>query len=177
MTADAPDAGPELDALIAERLFGRTGIGYYGPPADPAEEWLHEKSVRYDTEEEAIAADRRYYDACYPDEESRRGRPTPEEMGAMLCYWEDGWGPLAIDEYSTSGDGMLLVVERMRELGYTVLLVHRTDGSLRRDSYEFDCSFTDWNTPPYADYYAKAPTAPLAVARAALRAMEQTHVQ
>lgn len=106
---DTMEAGPAMDALVEERVFGRTGLGYYGPP--DSGKWSHKESKRFDTPEEAKEAYRRHYE--------RQGCPCghqhPDDFAPMLCYWTDDWGPLAAGEYFTDPADDYLVLQAARE--------------------------------------------------------------
>lgn len=158
------DAGPEMDAEVARVIFGHTeGIGYYGPPVDPNEPWAHEKSVRYDTYDEAKAAYAAYVAGRVALGHSQRGRATVDEMDFTLCYWQHGWGPLSICNYSTWIAAAWKVIEKMRARGYSTRIAicgHECNGK------EFTVEFFDENDG--RQWRASEATMPLAICRAAL---------
>jgi len=82
------DAGPDIDALIAE-IMGQKDVGWYAP-YDSSGLHLHYK--RYPTRQEAYEAYARYWDNWL-----KEGN-TVEDV--HLCSWRDGWGPIFVDEYS-----------------------------------------------------------------------------
>ena len=89
-------AGPELDALVAEKVFQLPGIGHYGPTKRHGS---HLDQKRCDTHEEAMALYREFWP------EDREGVcATWKDINATLNYWKDGWGTLLIPDYSTDID-------------------------------------------------------------------------
>jgi len=143
--ANDMDAGSDLDRLIAERLFGWTGLGYYGPPEDGSP-WLHKQSVRYDTPEEAEASYLRLYG------------PTKDNLGlGQLCHWKEDWGPLAVPDWSTDTYDALSLLD-----DWQVYEIHRYDEMYAVVLYE----------PPDKDLAAGAyaETLALAICRARLKA-------
>jgi len=91
------EAGREFDKWIAEKVFGLTGLGYYGPPDD--EPFMHDRSVRHDTAAQANASYADYWDKYHSD--NPHGFRDRDCWDADLCHWKDGWGPLLVDSYST----------------------------------------------------------------------------
>jgi len=75
-----------LQREIAENVFGWTGLGWYGPPAEG--DWHHTASVLFATYEEAREA----YKTRFPDRE--------DYGGSYMCRWKEGWGPLMLPEWA-----------------------------------------------------------------------------
>jgi hypothetical protein len=108
--------------------------------------------------------------------------PDPEEPGVLdlvdpdgvLLGWqnpnEDWRYTDELPRYSTTGDGMLLVVEAMRVRGWEYG-IHASD--IGQHKAEFSTSGADRNRP-FGFAFAWADTAPLAVALAACRALGVT---
>lgn len=166
----AMPAGRELDRLLAEWLFARTGVGYYGPPADPAEEWSHDKSVRHDTPEQAVAAYRVYHDARHGPA-GRPGYMKPKDFEPSLCYWQDGWGPRLVDEYSE------YIKDTMDALCAALNLSEIPPGNfaVKGRGVEYECELTLTGLGVFS---ATGDTIALAVARACLLAtLEVPHGQ
>ena len=89
-----------LDALVAEKVFGYTGIGYYSPPAEGA--WTHNNSIRHDSKEEADAVTAARF-------------PGRDDLESDLCHWKDGWGPLAVPNYTDDPRDDYEVLRHIRE--------------------------------------------------------------
>lgn len=87
----------EMDALVAEKVFGYTGIGYYGPPESG--DWTHLRSRWFATKAEADAAYASYHDEKHGTH--IRGIVDRDDWDSNLCYWKDGWGPRRVGEYSS----------------------------------------------------------------------------
>lgn len=161
----------DLDTEIARRVFeiDVKDVGYYGPPVDPTQSWIHVKSVRYDTPEEAHAAYLAYQHARIEAGESQHGKMDADSFWPEACHWKDGWGPLWLGDYSA--DIMLAweVVEKMWERGF-----HFFD----LEQYELD-GWPSWvvligrshKLGPVCS--AEESTAPLAICRAAIAALTE----
>ncbi len=92
------EAGPELDALIAEKVMGFPGpTGYWGPNKPKG------THLDYDF----FGMDQDASQAAYMLHWGRKGT-----IG--LCRWKEGWGPLCVDEYSTDISAAWEVVEKIR---------------------------------------------------------------
>lgn len=138
---DTLQAGHGFDRLIAERLFGYTGLGYYGPPEDGSP-WHHDQSVRHDTPEAAEAS----YLRLHP--------PTKDNLGFWtLCYWQEEWGPLAVPDWSTSTRDALHLLDDWQDYD-----IKRRNGYFAVVLYE-----------PSREYCARAETLALAICRARLK--------
>lgn len=100
----------ELDAKVAEKVFG-LNVGYYGPPSDG--KWNHIESIRHDTQEQAKAAYAIYWDKFH--KENPIGVIGRDELETGPCTWVDGWGPLAVPDYTTDPFDDYLVLKHVRE--------------------------------------------------------------
>lgn len=90
----------ELDAKVAEKVFGYTGIGYYGPPAEG--NWAHLSSRCFARQEDAEAAAVARF-------------PHMEGHNIDLCYWKEDWGPLFVPYYTKSASDDYQVLKHVRE--------------------------------------------------------------
>jgi len=144
-------AGRELDALVAKKVMGLHGIGYYGPNKSHG---FHRDYDRFDTNDEALAAYKKYWpeDSWHEDED-------------CLHHWKDDWGPLCLYEYSTDIFYAWLVVEKMQEDGWY--------WGIGYDYGELVAGFyTARDSEGEVDpYFVQAKTAPLAICLAALKAV------
>ena len=83
---DSMVAGRDLDALVAGKVFGFTGLGYYGPPLAP-KFFDHISSRRFGTAEEANIAFDEYCDAMPCDSRNgcvERGDWDADRAGVLL---------------------------------------------------------------------------------------------
>jgi hypothetical protein len=95
---------------------GRTGYGYYGPPDEG--KWMHEKSVRHDTQKEAQESYRKYWEKYHKDEP--QGYMDPDDDSYSLCYWGENWGPLAVPEYNDNFFETDTLLKYLNSKGITV---------------------------------------------------------
>lgn len=116
--------GRNLDKIIEEIIFRRKGLGYYGPPVDFSF-WEHIKSVKYDSYEEAKEAYKNYWEVIHKDKP--QGYIGKDEFDADLCYWQDGWGPRHVLEYSSYLTDAWHIVDKIRERFSNVSL-HGSNG-------------------------------------------------
>ena len=98
-----------LNALIGAKVFGFTAIGYYGPPRQNETVWEHDNTVLYPTKAEA---EQRYHDYIVAKYGGLRG-PIDADDEASLCYWKEGYGPIALPEYCTHIADAWKVVEKL----------------------------------------------------------------
>ena len=156
------EAGRELDALVAERVFGHKGLGYYGPSLDGST-WEHGKSVWYATKREAQDCYRRYWEMKHKD--NPRGYMDPDDEDAFyLLRWEDGWGPLSVPEYSTSIAAAWEVVEKLA----TTELYKGHDITICGHIGKWSVDFASDDAK---NYTVDAASLPLAICLAALKAV------
>lgn len=111
------EAGPALDGLLAQVAFGQT-VETMGGSIDP------ESGYFFVCEACQYAVGSAEYRARMDELEwdgPRSYRFDHEHQEERPCYLDaphDHWA--AVPAYSTTGDGMLLVIERMRALGWSV---------------------------------------------------------
>lgn len=150
------EAGRELDALVAEKIFGFTRIGYYGPNK------AHGMHQDYDFFGWDAAAAEAAYVKYWGEDEDRHP--------VSLCHWRDDWGPLVVGEYSTYIGEAWEVVEKMREYPVGVRTL-----TLRAYSYSRTyAAFCDVNLLEDDERWSEANgehATPLAICRAALKAL------
>lgn len=152
-------AGRDLDSLVAERIMGLSGLGYYGPPMD--EPFFHERYIRFDTAEEANASYAVYWDKHHA--QNPKGYVERDDWDSDLCWWEKGWGPRHCDEYSSDIRDVWQVVDHMAGQG-----IHLVLEDWRRTHKLWAALF---DLPDGHDTgQVIAETAPLAICRAALMA-------
>lgn len=144
-------AGPALNALVAEKVFGFHGCGYYGPTKPHG---MHQDYKRYDTPAEALIAYNEHWQHHEQDEED-----------IWHCHWEDGWGPRMVPDYSDDIVAAWQVMEKMRADGFSTEVLGHPDRGFHSSIYE-------GRGHNRRSGYATADTAPLAICRAALNAME-----
>jgi len=113
MTRDeilAMEPGPEMDALVAEKVMGAKEPGWYGPIDRSG---LHLHYQRYPTRQAAHEAYARYWDSPKTGYCNwlREGK-TPEDID--LCSWRDGWGPVFVGNFSTDITAAMEALGRFR---------------------------------------------------------------
>jgi len=149
MMSDELQAGRELDALVAERIFG----------------WMRVQPPKHD------------FDGPLPGQGEVLASPTAVPM---IESGEYAWPPKGIipftfflpsQGWSTDISAAWQVIERMAARGLWLTLLTPYDAT---DGYH--ATFTPHGRPQWCDAVARAQaaTAPLAICRAALRAVEQT---
>ena len=107
--------GVRLNALVEEQVFGHTGIGYYGPPAEAP--WTHVRSVWHESYEEARTAYRAYHTRVHGS--GARGIVDPDEFDPALCWWQDGWGSRTVGDYSEDIAEAWIVVSHVQRWNYS----------------------------------------------------------
>lgn len=135
------EAGPALDALVAERVMGLE-VAWFDSARDLI--WLEEVDafVQRDAGVARLAG-------------TRYALPFSRDLH-IVGRW------LRVVAYSTTGDGMLLVIERMRALGWWWELAKATDGAAVEAVFSLGATY----------WHRSADTLPHAVALAALAALE-----
>ena len=101
--------------------------------------------------------------------------PINQDPEYLYQVVPDGSGYIKVypPPYSTDIAAAWLVVEKMQELGYPVLRL--SSGDSLGDKWQFHCSDA-WRQVSHEedkDFFANADTAPLAICRAALKALDR----
>lgn len=161
MSERPPEAGRELDAMVAERVMG--------------EACAHD--VQYMTREEIVADNRREFREEYgqdapPSWEGNTWEGTDYEPKLCVKCGKTGLGGrigIQCPPYSTQITAAWLVVERMRADGFSVSVSvdERTDV---KHPYACEIAKASWRGSEYED----AVSAPLAICLAALSARRST---
>lgn len=156
--------GRELDAVIADRVFGYAGIGYYGPTKPHG---CHQDYALM-SKEEAEAAYLEHWKGDCPGTH----RWDPERDAVDILHWREGWGPLYIPDWSEDIDAAWELVERLREGGWEMNL------SVNSQTFEpWDCRLFVMDArmgAPKHRVIAHGATGAESIARAALKALEAT---
>ena len=135
------------DALVAERVFEQKGLGYYGPPDEGP--FTHDRSTWHATKEEADASYAAHWDRTHQADSF--GFVGRDDWDAELCWWKDGWGPIACPDYSTDAADDCAVLVRVREtwgssrqVAFAVMLKSIWNG---RDGHPFELYYRpgDWS--------------------------------
>lgn len=103
----AMDSGDEINDLIAQYIFDRKGVGYYGPTKSPT---MHLDYALMPSKEAARAAYIEHW-------KGGPGKCSGEDATIDLCYWQDGHGPVFVGEYSESMDCAFTVEAEIEQRG------------------------------------------------------------
>jgi len=119
------DAGRELDKLVAEKVMGFLGVGYYGPTKSNGG---HLDQEKFDTWEEALEAYRKFWPkATVKDHVENRD----EEF--HLSRWKEGWGTLNLDHYSTD---ITAAISALEHHGWNWAITFSVSGGYRVDVWD-----------------------------------------
>ena len=158
---DDPQAGPELDALIAEKVMGLNVLGMAN--VKPDDECCSLLITLNETDEQRpVALDSDPEFACVCD----RSNPLAIVLGHnFLCR-----ALTLVPEYSTDPAAALAVVERLAKSGWSV---QWNGPPFSRGPHDVRFSYFGDDPTVHDRGSAEANTLPLAICRAALRAVEQ----
>lgn len=176
---DKMPAGAELDALVAKRLFGWRWMSYVGVPIKGTPGYPKKCRVRDFMSPKRMADDR--WQAMLRDNESRPA--TGDEP--LAYHYCSSQGPWPHGAYSTEWAAAMEAVERVAtEYGYHVD-VRAHAGLILGMSPSFECAVSDWRAAAEEELregttkgwkeraWMLADTGPLAICRAALKAVEK----
>ena len=154
MNIDALDAGPELDTLIAEQLFGHVWM-QHAP---------HQVSLSDDGQPYRFLVSPEWI-AGLGDDPS--WVVVPADMTRKIVYQE------STPRYSTDISAAWQVCQVMEARGWWCQMRTPFDTSTQTHRYRYYAGFTPhkttgWNGTP--DHWTPAPSLPLAICRAALKA-------
>ncbi|HUU68963.1 MAG TPA: hypothetical protein VM186_05535 [Planctomycetota bacterium] len=152
-------ASEEELKLMAAKVMGWTGLGYYGPPTDGSD-WKHDRSVRYDTPEGAANGYRAYWQAKHA--QSPMGYEHPDDFETELCRWSED-GPLFVPDFPTDIAAAMRLLEKT---SYAALIGYKwAEGHPRLEPHS--CTIP---LPSGEQITAYAAVVPLAITRAAVLA-------
>ena len=133
------EAGPEMNALVAEYVMGQTDFDHPG--------------------------------FFWNEGTTEDGKDGWDGFNCPRCGAPKGDTGKCVKHYSTDISAAWEVIEKLKQLGF--LIIRLATGDILGNFWQFQCAdkWREISRDGDKDYFANAPTAPLAICQAALLAM------